>query len=82
MAPGINITSTASGRGYTKMSGTSFAAPFVTGALALLWSIFPKATAAGLIHAIRLGALNLLHRSVIPPLLDVEAAYHTLRSIA
>ena len=43
MAPGVNITSTASGGKYTQMSGTSAAAPFVTGSIALLWSIFPQA---------------------------------------
>ena len=35
-APGVNITTTAAGGGYTVVSGTSFAAPFVTGSAALL----------------------------------------------
>jgi subtilisin family serine protease len=82
MSPGINITSTSSGGRYVKMSGTSFAAPFVTGALALLWSVFPKATAADLIHAIRIGAsLDRVHRSIIPSLLNIEAAWKILKSI-
>lgn len=81
MAPGINITSTNSDGGYTKMSGTSFAAPFVTGSVALLWSIFPKATPMELIHAIRLAASSRSHRSIIPPLLNVEATYLILQSI-
>lgn len=41
VAPGVDITTTAVGGGYLTVSGTSFAAPFVTGAGALLmqWGI-------------------------------------------
>ena len=40
-APGVNITTTAVGGGYVSATGTSFAAPFVTAAAALLmqWGI-------------------------------------------
>ncbi len=77
MAPGTSITSTYAGGGYVQMSGTSFAA-FVTGAIALLWSLFPNATPAEIINSIiRVAAFN--RRSIIPPLLNVEAAWNKLK---
>jgi subtilisin family serine protease/subtilisin-like proprotein convertase family protein len=40
-APGTSITSTLTGNRYGPMSGTSMAAPMVSGALALLWDAHP-----------------------------------------
>jgi subtilisin family serine protease len=79
MAPGVNIMSTYPGGQYTRMSGTSFAAPFVTGGIALLWSIFPNATPAAIIHSITTGT-SFKRRSIIPPLLNVEAAWNKLKN--
>ena len=41
VAPGVNILTTAPGGGYSRQTGTSFAAPFVSGSAALLmqWGI-------------------------------------------
>src|SRR6185295_12887496 len=54
-APGEAVTSLgAMGKPLT-FGGTSVAAPFVTGAIALLWSLFPRATAAHVKFAITQG---------------------------
>jgi subtilisin family serine protease len=79
MAPGVNIMSTYPGGQYTHMSGTSFAAPFVTGSIALLWSVFPNATPAAIISSITTST-SFKRRSIIPPLLDVEAAWNKLKN--
>lgn len=76
-APGDSITSLGSGGQYLTFGGTSVAVPFVTGAIALLWSEFPAATAAQVKFAIT-QATTQRRASVVPPLLDAEAAYHIL----
>ena len=48
-APGVNIYSTMRNNAYATMSGTSMAAPAVTGAAALAWSVVPDAD----YHAVR-----------------------------
>jgi hypothetical protein len=60
------------------LSGTSAAVPFVTGALALLWSAFPAAGASDLRHALAAGHGG-RRRALVPPLLDARAAYDYLR---
>jgi subtilisin family serine protease len=44
-APGVGILSTIPGNTYAKFSGTSMAAPFVSGVAALVWSAHPDWTA-------------------------------------
>ena len=51
-APGVDILSTTPGGGYTSDSGTSFAAPMVTGAAALVLAANPTFTTAQLREAI------------------------------
>lgn len=60
-----------------RLAGTSAAAPWVTGTLALLLSFFPNATAAAVRHAI-LGARK-RGQGPLVPVLDARAAYDRLR---
>lgn len=76
-APGERITSLGVEGQTLTLSGTSVATPFVTGAIALLWSEFPTATAAQLRLAIT-QAHSLRRTTVVPPLLDTSAAYQLM----
>jgi subtilisin family serine protease len=76
-APGDRITSLGSGGEPITSGGTSAAAPFVTGAIALLWSEFPDATAATLKLAIT-QANSGRRATVVPPLLNAGRSYNLL----
>ena len=76
-APGDQITSLGS-EGKTLISGgTSAAAPFITGTIALLWSLFPRLNAAQIKYAVTQTSL-IRRSSVAPPLLDAWTAYQYL----
>ncbi|MDN5867083.1 MAG: S8 family serine peptidase [Candidatus Nitrosocosmicus sp.] len=79
MAPGIDIESTYPGGGYISLSGTSVATSFVTGAIALLWSLFPDITAAELIQSIRQTNHQGRKLTILPPLLNIRDSYYYLR---
>ena len=76
-APGDSITSLGADGQALTLGGTSVAVPFVTGAIALLWSAFPSAPAARIKLAVT-QASTLRRPSLVPPLLDAAAAYRTL----
>jgi subtilisin family serine protease len=79
LAPGEGITSLGAENEPLSGGGTSVAAPFVTGAIALLWSIFPTATASEVKHAVT-GSYR-RRTAVVPPLLDAWAAYRAMARI-
>jgi len=58
-APGVGILTTLPGESYGVRSGTSFAAPLVSAAAALLWSVFPEQRRADIVDAILGGQANL-----------------------
>jgi hypothetical protein len=72
-APGVTILTAAPGGNYAPISGTSAAAAIVTGSMALLWSNSP-ATPALELRAAVLQSAGQERRSLVPPLLDIEAA--------
>ncbi len=76
-APGENITSLGTSNESHTFSGTSAATPFVTGAIALLWSMFPSATGVQVKAAITQSSTH-RRRSVVPPVLDTWIAYQNL----
>jgi subtilisin family serine protease len=77
-APGDGITSLGAEGKPRTLGGTSAAAPFVTGAVALLWSEFPTAVAAEVKYAATQASI-LRRTTVVPPLLDAWATYQVMR---
>lgn len=78
-APGEDVVSLTPAGGTVRLSGTSAAAPFVTGAAALLWSEFPAASAASVRLALT-RPVSRRPRQATPPLMNAWAAYRTMTS--
>lgn len=76
-APAEGVRSLGSDGQARLFRGTSAAAPFVTGTIALLLSVFPSATAAQIKSALlKVGGTR--RSTVVPPILDAEAAYQSM----
>ena len=75
-APAQDISSLGTNGEPRSFHGTSAAAPFVTGAIALLLSEFPSASGT----EVKLAMLQTMARrnTVVPPLLDAAAAYERM----
>lgn len=80
IAPGDEIVSLGTDGNFLTLSGTSAAAPFVTGTIALLYSIFPDATAVEMKSAL-IQSNSIRRTSILPPLLNAWAAYQNLAGI-
>jgi subtilisin family serine protease len=78
-APGEDVQSLAAGGGTRRFSGTSAAAPFVTGTAALLWSTMPSAPVALIRQALTYAGRG-ARKSITPPLLDAQAAWESLKA--
>ena len=78
MAPGEGVVSLGAEGGPLSLGGTSVAAPLVTGTVALLWSMFPRASAAEVKHAVTMGAYGRRRTTIVPPLLDAWSSYRTM----
>jgi subtilisin family serine protease len=76
-APGENIASLSTKGRSLPFNGTSAATPFVTGAVALLSSLFPQANATQVKLAVQRASGP--RRSVVPPLLNAWGAHHDLQ---
>lgn len=82
-APGVSIVSTLRGGGYGAYSGTSMAAPHVTGALALYAAAHPGATAAEMRAALlqsTKATASLTDKVVSDGRLDISAFLNTVVS--
>jgi subtilisin family serine protease len=73
-----NVASLASS-GARAVTGTSVSAALVTGAIALVWSEFPRA-AAGRVRAAVTRLRLFRKRTLVPPLLDAWEAYEAMTS--
>jgi subtilisin family serine protease len=80
-APGESIASLGSSGRTLVLDGTSVAAPFVTGAVALLWSLFPATSAANMKLAMA-SAHGSARRGVVPPLLNARQAWLALAQVS
>lgn len=78
MAPGESITGLRPNGSTTMLGGTSVAAPFVTGTIALLWSVFPQASAAEIKSA--LIQTKGSRRTIVPPLLNACTSYYRMKN--
>jgi len=77
LAPGEQVTSLGSEGKPITLGGTSAAAPFVTGAIALIWSLYPAARGADLRLAVSQAHAH-ARPTVTPPVFNAWSAYQAM----
>jgi subtilisin family serine protease len=77
MAPGNEVIGIGADGKPGRASGTSVATPFVTGAIALLWSLFPGAP-VGQVRFALTGASVPSRTTIVPPLMNAWKGYQAL----
>lgn len=80
-APGEGVLGPMPDASQVEWAGTSVAAPFVTGAIALLWSQIPTASAGDVRFAVNQRGTR-GGRSIVPPLLNAWRAYSSLQELS
>jgi hypothetical protein len=80
-APGVDITTLDPDGNSRRFRGTSAAAPFVAGTIALLWSEFPEARADQVRFAVTNGN-GKRRAAMVPPMLNAWAAYESLAALS
>ncbi len=86
LAPGVNLVTTDIGGGYSVVSGTSFAAPMISGAAALLIERFPALTPTQVVDILLVSAIDLGAPGTDPiygrGLMDLTAAASPLGTLS
>lgn len=75
-APGVDVYSAYTGKGFKMFDGTSMSAPIVAGALALMKSITPKMTAQEAIRCLQMTGAST--DQYVPPMLQIDKALSCL----
>lgn len=76
-APGVGIVSLSPAGTSRAFGGTSAAAPLVSGGIALLWSEYPRISAAELRRVVTLASPS-MRRAIVPPLFNAQGSYQRL----
>ncbi len=78
LAPGASITSLAAAGKLATIGGTSIAAPFVTGTIALLFSLYPNISSTVVRTSLVQPSLS-RRKSIVPPLLNATSALEYIK---